>query len=88
MRSIVWGIDANLSEAEWSGTPGTCPVLFTFLGLVSVYPRCEPVDEELSPADYDAIGLLHPGDRKPENLGRLNGQLVWVDYSGAATRWS
>lgn len=27
-----------------------------------------------------AFGLLGPIDRKPNNLGRLDGRLVWVDY--------
>lgn len=82
MRSIVWGIDANLSEIEWSGTPGVCPVLWSLLGLVNVYRRCAPVTGDLADADYDAIGMLHPGDRKPENLGLLDGRIVWVDYAG------
>jgi len=84
MRSIVWGIDANLSEIEWSTSPGVCPVLWSWCGLVNVYRRCEPVTHEPTEAEYDAIGLLHDGDRKPENLGWLDGRLVWVDYAGDA----
>lgn len=48
-----------------------------------MYRRCDPVDPA-TPIDYDAIGLLHDGDRKPENLGWLDGRLVWVDYAGDA----
>jgi hypothetical protein len=73
------GVLANDSEREWSGTPGVCPVLWSFGGLVNIYPRCEPVAETEN-IDYDAIGFIGPTDRKPENLGWLNGRMVWVDY--------
>lgn len=83
LRGAIWsitrGIQANLSEAEWSNSPGVCPVRWSWLGLINVYPRCEL----LSPGadvDYDAIGALFPSDKKPENVGLLNGQLVWIDF--------
>jgi hypothetical protein len=74
------GVLANDSEREWSGQPGTCPVLWSLLGLVNVYPRCEPVHLADDQIDYDAIGFPGPTDRKPDNLGYLHGRLVWVDY--------
>ena len=77
--SVCRGITANLSEIEWSGTPAVCPVRWTLAGIVNVYPRCEPVDPD-EEIDYYAIGELFPTDKKPENLGRLNGQLVWIDF--------
>jgi hypothetical protein len=84
LRGVVWsiarGLCANLSEQEWSGSPGTCPVLWSWAGIVNVYPRCQPVTHDLTDAEYDAVGLLGPGDRKPQNMGWLDGRLVWVDY--------
>lgn len=77
--SITRGIQANLSEADWSDSPGVCPVRWSLLGLINVYPRCEllPPDADV---DYDAIGALFPSDKKPENVGKLDGRLVWIDY--------
>lgn len=84
LRGVVWGIarglSANLSEEEWSGQEGLCPVLWSFGGLVNVYPRCEPASEELTEDVYDAVGFTGPMDKKPANLGWLNGKLVWLDY--------
>lgn len=84
LRGLLWsvtrGIQANLSEQDWSGSPGTCPVLWSLAGLVSVYPRCAPVFRELSDAEYESTGFLGPQDRKPHNLGYLDGRLVWIDY--------
>lgn len=84
LRGVLWswtrGVQANLSELDWSGSPGVCPVVWSLAGLVNVYPRCEPVTEELTDEEYEAIGLLGPTDRKPHNVGLLNGRLVWIDY--------
>lgn len=84
VRGTLWslarGLNANLSELQWSGTPGTCPVLWTLAGVVNVYPRCDPVTWELTDADYDGTGFIGPGDRKPHNVGMLDGRLVWLDY--------
>lgn len=86
-RALLWsltsGIQANLSEWEWSGMPGTCPVLWSFAGLVNVYPRCAPVPDGAD-VDYDAIGFPYGTDRKPDNVGYLDGRLVWVDYDMSA----
>lgn len=85
LAGMLWsfsrGISANLSEREWSGySPALCPVRWSLAGLVNVYPRCEPVTEE--PDDYYAIAnMLGPMDKKPENLGILDGRMVWVDYA-------
>lgn len=85
-RGLLWsvtrGISANLSEIEWSDTPAVCPVRWSLAGIVNVYPRCELVgdDEDI---DYHAIGQLWPSDKKPENLGRLNGRLVWIDFDNS-----
>ncbi|ANZ35236.1 hypothetical protein BBK82_03260 [Lentzea guizhouensis] len=84
LRGVMWslarGLSANLSEAEWSGQEGLCPVLWSAAGLVNVYPRCEPASEDLTDDVYAAIGFNGPMDKKPANLGWLNGTLVWVDY--------
>ncbi len=83
-RGVLWsltrGIQANLSEAEWSGTPGTCPVRWTLFGVINVYPRCGEVRALPSEQELADIGFLGPIDRKPPNLGYLNGKLVWIDY--------
>jgi hypothetical protein len=80
MWSLAQGYLANLSEREWSGQPGLCPVLWSLGGLVNVYPRCEPVPADVE-IDYRAItGMNLPSDDKPHNVGLLNGALVWVDY--------
>lgn len=83
VRGLLWsacrGILANLSELEWSESPGVCPVRWTLAGIVNVYPRCEPLPVD-AVVDYDGIGALFPSDRKADNVGYLNGRLVWIDY--------
>lgn len=87
--AIARGVIANNSEKQWSGQAGVCPVVFSLLGIVQVYPRCEPVSEEEVPdwhdkPWWDSIAPSLPfADRKAANLGRLNGQLVWVDYDSS-----
>lgn len=86
LRGVMWslsrGIQANLSEAEWSGTAGLCPVLWSFGGIVNVYPRAELLPSDIDPEpDYRSIAPhFFPTDSKPENVGILNGKLVWIDY--------
>ncbi len=85
LRGVLWsvtrGIQANLSEAEWSGTTGVCPVRWSWLGLINVYPSCDP--PPAGELDYDGIGALFPSDKKPENVGLLDGRLVWIDYDNS-----
>lgn len=79
--SICRGILANQSERSWTGWEGLCPVRWSLAGLINIYPRCEPVTDY--DGDYAEVCTMVPtsmADRKPENLGRLNGRLVWVDY--------
>jgi hypothetical protein len=87
LAGILWsfarGISANLSEREWSGQPGLCPVSASLAGLVNVYPRCEPIMRELADEEYDAIGFIGPTDRKPQNVGLLGGRPVWIDYDNS-----
>jgi hypothetical protein len=86
MWSVSRGIQANLAEATWSGVPGLCPVLWSFGGLVNVYPRAEPVPDDY-PVDYDTIAPAWvPTDKKRDNLGLLNGELVWIDYDNSWNR--
>lgn len=83
LRGVLWswtrGVQANLSEAEWSNSPGTCPVLWSLAGLVNIYPRADALPDGAE-VDWDAIGFLCPVDRKPQNVGRLGGRLVMIDY--------
>lgn len=80
------GLQANLSEREWSGMAGVAPVVWSLFGLVNVYPRCEPLLPADAPLDedWDAYDEVAPGfyatDKKPENLGLLKGRVVWIDY--------
>lgn len=82
-RGVVWsvtrGIQANLSEVAWSGSPGVCPVLWSLAGLVNVYPRADRLPDGAH-IDWDAIGFLGPVDRKEPNVGRLAGTVVMIDF--------
>lgn len=81
--AITRAVQANLSEAQWSSVEGVAPVLWTLLGLVNVYPRCEPWPDG-PPPEYDSIGVgWLPRDRKPQNVGLLAGVPVWLDYDGS-----
>lgn len=73
------GVQANLSEIEWSGAQGACPVLCSLAGVVNVYLRCTPLDDDEEP-DWDAIGFPIPTDQKRENVGWLGGRQVLLDY--------
>lgn len=79
------GVQANLSERDWSEVEGVAPVLRTFLGgIITVYPRCQEWPAELGDPAYDEIGpSWMPRDRKPANIGLLDGQPVWLDYDGS-----
>lgn len=86
------GVQANLSEIEWQGTEGIAPLRRSFLGgVVNVYVRCEQW-EGFGEPDYDSIaggmerGSWFPADRKPSNIGLLNGVPVWLDYDGSWNR--
>ncbi len=78
--SVSRGLLANQSERTHSHVPGVCPVRWSLAGIVNVYPRCAPVTEELTEADYDAIGFIGPMHRKAANVGYLDGTLVYIDY--------
>jgi hypothetical protein len=74
-------VAANHQELDWRDMPGFCPVKASWLGLVQVYPRCEPIDYEPTRKQYRSItGLDFPSDYQRENVGLLNGRLVWIDY--------
>ena len=82
-RNRLWsmssGILSNISEREWSGISGFNPVLYSFKGFINIYRRCERV-YETDNIDYSMISEYDPGDHKIDNVGRLNGVLVLVDY--------
>lgn len=87
MWSISRGIQANLSERQWStNAPDdpVCHVLWSFGGIVNVYPRCKPVPVDpitgKSLMDLPARQFLPLGDAKAENFGLLAGRAVWIDY--------
>lgn len=85
--SVARAVSANDSERQWSGVEGVCPVKFSVLSLVNVYPRAEPWSHEHDPP-YDEIGEgWIPRDRKPENIGYIYAdgayRPVWLDYDGS-----
>jgi hypothetical protein len=82
--TIPRAVLANQSERDWGGVEGVAPVLRSLLGgLVNVYPRCEEWPPGPPPA-YDQIGVgWLPRDRKPQNVGILDGKPVWLDYDGS-----
>ena len=71
---------ANISELQQSHLDCVCPVIFS-IGIVNVYRRCEPLIED-PPAEALAVLLdkIHSQDYKKENLGWLDGRLVFLDY--------
>lgn len=85
------GVLANHSEREWLGTKGLNPVV-AHIGVVNVYRRALPVPPaydfidadgyEVDEALYDALtpDWVPTGDRKPSNVGVVNGEVVWIDY--------
>lgn len=89
LASFARGLLANQSEAVWHDYAGwqgqVAPVLASWLlGVVQVYPRCEPVpvdDLDRYCGDVPLPVLVpSPGDVKSDNFGLLNGRLVFVDY--------
>lgn len=81
LKGIATGYLANLSELEWSDwhKDKVAPVLFSFFGIVNIYPRCKVV----AFGDKVVIPLLHPdpGDVKHDNYGIYKGRVVRLDYS-------
>jgi hypothetical protein len=88
IASFCRGVLANQSERDWSAVEGVNPVVWSFRNLVNVYRRTEPVDELNVPDDiYDQLcpDWAPVGDRKPDNIGRLDGRIVWIDYDHSWT---
>lgn len=56
--------------------------------MIMVYRRAEEVtDDEVPDQDdpwWDSVAPILPfGDRKASNLGRIDGELVWVDFDSS-----
>jgi hypothetical protein len=49
-------------------------------GIVQVYPRCEPLAENVDDAALPVLDP-EPGDRKADNFGLLDGRVVRLDYA-------
>lgn len=87
MWSISRGIQANLSEHAWSSVDGVCPVLWSFGGIINVYPRAELLPDYGPEIDYASIApSFVPTDKKRDNVGMLDGRLVWIDYDSSWNR--
>lgn len=84
IASFCRGVLANRSELEWSSVGGVNPVVWSLRGLVNVYRRADRVPDGTYLEDEDYVGLTEDwvpiGDRKPENIGVVNGRVVWIDY--------
>lgn len=81
------GLLANMQERSFgrAGYEGFCPVLFADpLGFVVVMRRADPLDRELSDAEFEAFvnrdGYILPVENKSDSFGYLDGQVVAVDY--------
>jgi hypothetical protein len=72
---------ANLSEWEHRAATGVAGARLTLFGLVSVYPRCEPLQGDASmafPIPWSHGELMH--DVQRQNIGWLNEEVVFLDY--------
>jgi hypothetical protein len=83
--SLAAGIQANESEYTWHTyepwAGQVAPVLRSWLGgIVQVYPRCEPLAEDVADAALPVLDP-EPGDRKADNFGLLDGRIVRLDYA-------
>lgn len=87
MWTVSRGIQANLAEIAWAKVDGVCPVLWSFGGIVNIYPRAEPWPADGPAPDYPSIApAFVPTDSKRENIGILNGAPVWIDYDNSWNR--
>lgn len=89
-KYFLYGFLANMQEAEWAGfDERLCPVRFAGRGgCVVVMPRCLPLtdDEYLAEVSENWHKLDNgqelPVEMKTNSFGRLNGQIVAVDFGG------
>lgn len=86
-RGLLWsltaGIQANLSERQWSTSDNVVPIVWSLGGVVNVYRRAMAVayvPSEAYPPLTHANGIPLRVDPKLANVGILDGHLVWVDY--------
>lgn len=86
LASFCDGILANKAERTWHDYEPwrgrVAPVLRSWAGgIIQVYPRCDPLPAGRWEEASDVPWLdPDPGDHKAENLGLLNGRVVFVDY--------
>jgi hypothetical protein len=86
-RDGLYGLCGNMNEAERSGAPAACPVLWHIPGgFLLIMRRADALDdEEFAGLDAPALCDPHPALRSAENtassFGRLpDGRVVCVDY--------
>lgn len=81
LATFCRGVLANQAERRWSGVAGLNPVVWSCgWGIVNIYRRAIEATEDV---DYEAIctdDFVPPGDRKPSNVGWVDGELVWIDF--------
>jgi hypothetical protein len=83
-QDFLFGILNNIREARDGKLPGRCPVVLKLpLGLAIVMRRAVPLDEqEFAAFKAYEFCRLHgiSAEQKPDSFGRLNGQIVALDY--------
>lgn len=82
VASFARGVLANQSERDWSCVEGVNPVVWSWRCVINVYRRAEPVVVDEESFDFAALcpDWTPIGDRKSENLGLVDGRIVWVDF--------
>lgn len=82
VASFARGVLANQSERDWSCFEGVNSVVWTWHCIINVYRRAEPVEIDEETFDFEALCPEWKiiGDRKSENLGVVDGRIVWVDF--------
>lgn len=86
-KMFLYGLLGNMQEREFSktGWPELCPVRFSVPGgWLLVMIRCEPLDRELTDAEFEVFAHhedhLIPVENKADSFGILGGRIVAVDY--------
>ena len=86
-RFFFKGCLANLSEAWlWNDKKDSrdymAPVIWCgWFGAFLIMRRCEPIDIDPCKPFWYPAAIHNDMDKKPENIGVLNGRIVWIDYA-------
>lgn len=88
-QMFLFGLLGNMQEREFARTkwPELCPVVFSLPGgWLVVMRRAQPLHDDLTDAQYDAIvnrpDYHVPAEHKVDSFGILDGRIVAIDYGG------